>query len=113
MKLRKSLQIALNIIIHSKLRSWLTIIGIVIGVSAVIAIMSIGAGLQQTINSQLSGLGGDIVTVTAGASRGGGFGGFGGPESRGGATATKEAVVLGIAEFVVVKTAEFNVVMEH
>ena len=39
-----------------KLRSFLTILGVVIGVAAVIALMSIGAGTQQSILSRLQGL---------------------------------------------------------
>ena len=70
MKLSKCFKHALNMVLHSKLRSWLTITGIVIGVAAVIAIMSLGEGLQQSMDSQLSGLGGDILTLTAGASKG-------------------------------------------
>ncbi|PIN78199.1 ABC transporter permease, partial [Candidatus Woesearchaeota archaeon CG10_big_fil_rev_8_21_14_0_10_34_8] len=62
MKLHKCLKHAFGMVVHSKLRSWLTILGIVIGVAAVIAIVSIGAGLQQTLNSQISGLGGDLLT---------------------------------------------------
>jgi len=62
MKLQKSFKHAFNMVLHSKLRSWLTIIGIVIGVAAVIAIVSIGEGLQQQINSQLGSLGGDIYS---------------------------------------------------
>jgi putative ABC transport system permease protein len=84
-------------VLHSRLRSWLTILGIVIGVAAVIAIMSLSAGMQEQLNSRLGGLGADIVTVSPGHSRGGGF--FGGPEGGGGrgegrATATSKAVVL-------------------
>jgi putative ABC transport system permease protein len=71
MKLRKCLAHAFGMVIHSKLRSWLTIIGIVIGVAAVIAIVSLGEGMQQSINSQLNGLGGDLLTVNAGFSKGG------------------------------------------
>ncbi len=70
MKISKCFKHALNMVLHSKLRSWLTITGIVIGVAAVIAIMSLGEGLQQSMDSQLSGLGGDIITLTAGASKG-------------------------------------------
>ncbi len=51
------------------LRSWLTIIGIVIGVAAVVSILSIGAGMQQTISSQLAGLGSDIGYVIPGFER--------------------------------------------
>jgi len=82
-------------VIHSKLRSWLTIIGIVIGVAAVVAIVSLGEGMQQEINSQMGTLGGDIVTVTAGFSRGGNmFEGGGGEGSRSSSQATTKAVVL-------------------
>jgi putative ABC transport system permease protein len=60
-------------VLHSRLRSWLTIIGIVIGVASVIAIVSLGEGMQQSMGQQLGGLGGDIVTLTAGYSRGAGM----------------------------------------
>jgi putative ABC transport system permease protein len=89
-------------VLHSKLRSWLTITGIVIGVAAVIAIVSIGDGMQQTLNSQLNALGGDIVTITAGAERGGNMyfmrGGGGG-----GAQATTKEVVLGRSDLQALK----------
>ena len=71
MKLSKCLKHALNMMIHSKLRSWLTIIGIVIGVSSVIAIVSIGEGMEQSLNAQIDDLGGDILTITPGFSRSG------------------------------------------
>jgi putative ABC transport system permease protein len=69
MKLSTSLKLALNFLFHSKLRSWLTIIGIVIGVSAVVAIISIGEGMQQSVQARLGGLGADILTVTPGGGR--------------------------------------------
>ena len=83
-------------VLHSKLRSWLTILGIVIGVASVIAIVSLGQGLQSTLSNQLGGLGGDILTLSAGASRGGGFGGFGGGGfgGGGGARATTKTAAL-------------------
>ena len=52
------------------LRSWLTVQGIVIGVASVIAIVSIGSGLQQSINSQTEGLASRVGIVSPG---GGGF----------------------------------------
>ncbi|MCZ7392571.1 MAG: ABC transporter permease, partial [Candidatus Methanoperedens sp.] len=97
MKLEKCFKHAFNMVLHSKLRSWLTITGIVIGVAAVIAIVSIGDGMQQTLNAQLNALGGDIVTITAGAGRGGGMYGMrggGGGGGGGGALATTKPVVL-------------------
>jgi len=50
-----------------KLRSVLTIMGIVIGVGAVITLMSIGRGVQEQIISNISSMGSDIVTISPGA----------------------------------------------
>jgi putative ABC transport system permease protein len=79
MKLSKIFKLSLNMLLHSKLRSWLTIIGIFIGVAAVVAIISLGQGLQSNVSSQISGLGQDLITISSGSSRamGGGFGGGG------------------------------------
>jgi putative ABC transport system permease protein len=93
-------------VLHSKLRSWLTITGIVIGVAAVIAIVSIGDGMQQTLNAQLNSLGGDIVTITAGAERGGnmfGMRGGGGGGGSSGAQATTKEIVLGRSDLQALK----------
>ncbi len=75
MRLKKSFQLALNMLLHSKLRSWLTIIGIVIGIAAVVSIVSISQGAQQSLQDQLGGLGADILTVSPGFSRAQGVGG--------------------------------------
>lgn len=76
MKLSKIFKLSFNMLVHSKLRSWLTVIGIFIGVAAVVAIISLGQGLQQSVSSQIGGLGQDIITISAGSSRAG-FGGEG------------------------------------
>lgn len=85
-------------ILHSKLRSWLTILGIVIGVGAVISIVSLGEALEQDVNLQFDQLGGDLLTLRAGVSRasgfGGGRGGFGG-----GVTATEEGEEIELDRF--------------
>lgn len=99
MKINKCFKHAFNMVLHSKLRSWLTITGIVIGVAAVIAIVSIGDGMQQSLNAQLNALGGDIVTISPGFERGGGGGfsrgggGSGGGGSSGPQATTKEIVL--------------------
>ncbi len=109
MKLNKCFKHAFNMVLHSKLRSWLTITGIVIGVAAVISIVSIGDGMQQTLNAQLNALGGDIVTISPGFERGGGMfgmrgggGGFAGGPS-GGAQATTKEIVLGRSDLQALK----------
>ncbi|MCE8424505.1 MAG: ABC transporter permease [Candidatus Methanoperedens sp.] len=67
--------LSLSHVKKSKMRSWLTIIGIVIGVAAVVSIISIGEGMQESVQSRLGSLGADLITVTPGFSRatGGGF----------------------------------------
>lgn len=77
MRLSKSFYLALNIFIHSKLRSWLTIIGIVVGIAAVVSIISMSLGAQAQLQSRLGTLGADILSVSPGAQRafGAGFGG--------------------------------------
>ncbi|MCS7093801.1 MAG: ABC transporter permease [Candidatus Aenigmarchaeota archaeon] len=69
MKIKDIVRLALNNISHRKLRSWLTILGIVIGISAIISLNSIGEGMRNRINQQLSGLGPDIITITPGYTR--------------------------------------------
>jgi putative ABC transport system permease protein len=51
-----------------KLRSSLTMLGIVIGVAAVIALMSIGRGAQADIISQIESMGEDLITISPGSS---------------------------------------------
>ncbi len=50
------LQLAGQSIAHRKMRSWLTVIGVFIGITAVVALMSIGYSLERTIDDQVSGL---------------------------------------------------------
>ncbi|MDY6959439.1 MAG: ABC transporter permease, partial [Halobacteriota archaeon] len=72
------LQLSMNSLTQRGLRSWLTILGIIIGVAAVVSILSMGAGMEESVTSRLGGLGADIITVTPGYSRASGFGGPGG-----------------------------------
>lgn len=76
MKLADSFRLSLNSILHRKLRAWLTLLGIVVGVAAVVAIISIGEGAQASVNARLAGFGADIVTISPGFNRAGGFFGF-------------------------------------
>lgn len=82
MKLKKCFKLAFNIFVHSKLRSWLTIIGIVVGIAAVVGIISISISVQQQLEERLGSLGADVLTVSPGMQRAFG-GGFGGGEGRG------------------------------
>ena len=52
----------------AKLRSFLTVLGIIIGVASVIIVMAIGASAQQLILDQVEGIGSNLVGVIPGAS---------------------------------------------
>ncbi|MCX6736564.1 MAG: ABC transporter permease [Candidatus Parcubacteria bacterium] len=57
----------------NKVRSGLTILGIVIGISSVIAMVAIGQGAQGTIESSIQSIGSNLVMVTPGMQRGQGY----------------------------------------
>lgn len=56
---------------HRGLRSWLTILGVFIGIAAVVSLISMGQGLQTTIEGQLGSLSADVLTIQ---NKGAGFG---------------------------------------
>jgi len=104
MRLQRSFKLAVNILLHSKLRSWLTIIGIIIGVAAVVAIISIGAGASASVQERLGGLGADLITVSPGFQRA--AGGFGGPREGGSGTTSSETKNLTKKDIQVIKSIE-------
>ncbi len=65
------IRLALESIGNNKLRSLLTMLGIIIGVASVIVMVSINAGTEASIEEQITGLGSNLVYVRAGFSRGG------------------------------------------
>ena len=75
----------------NRVRSSLTILGIVIGISSVIAMVSIGTGASNTISSSIAALGSNLIQITPGAQQ---TRGFGASSGRGGAkTLTNEDAV--------------------
>jgi putative ABC transport system permease protein len=66
--------VALSALRANKLRSLLTMLGIVIGVGAVIAVVAIGTGAQQAVKNRIAALGTTLLTVSPGQQRGGGGG---------------------------------------
>ncbi|HEY3415363.1 MAG TPA: ABC transporter permease [Armatimonadota bacterium] len=75
----ESLSVALRSLGSNKLRTGLTMLGIIIGVGAVISVLAIGQGATQRVTSSISALGTNMLTVIPGSSRvGGGPGGGGG-----------------------------------
>jgi putative ABC transport system permease protein len=65
------LRIAWESLIKNKVRSLLTMLGVIIGVAAVIVMVSISAGTEASIEEQITGLGSNLVYVQANFSRGG------------------------------------------
>ncbi|MBS3938980.1 MAG: ABC transporter permease [Peptococcaceae bacterium] len=62
--LKQIMVMALDSIISNKVRSGLTVLGIVIGVASIIALMLLGAGATAQIQGELAGLGGNRLTVS-------------------------------------------------
>jgi putative ABC transport system permease protein len=61
-----------NALVGNKSRSLLTMLGIIIGIAAVIATLAIGDGSQKTIQQSIDALGSNLIVVTPGAARGAG-----------------------------------------
>jgi putative ABC transport system permease protein len=101
MKFNDIIRFSLSNLMHRGLRSWLTIFGIVIGIAAVVSIISLGTGARQVISSQLGGLGADIITISPGFERAFGFGGPGGERQRATTTKTQN---LTIRDVLAIKT---------
>ncbi|MGE5411473.1 MAG: ABC transporter permease, partial [Clostridiales bacterium] len=72
MKWSDFIQVALASILKNKMRSLLTILGIIIGVAAVIVMVAIGEGAQVQIQNQISSLGSNLIIVFPGSTRQGG-----------------------------------------
>ena len=67
-QLKQSITASIAVLLSNKIRSFLTMLGIIIGVSAVIIIMAVGAGAQSLILSQIESLGTNIIGVMPGKS---------------------------------------------
>ena len=65
-------KIAFKAIANNKLRTFLTMLGIIIGVASVITMLAIGQGSKQSIQSQISKMGSNMIMIMPGAERRGG-----------------------------------------
>ena len=83
----ESFRVAVRALLANKVRSTLTMLGVIIGVSAVILLVAIGAGVQGQVTSTIQGLGSNVLFVfpgiinTGGSSFGGGGSGSAKPFS--------------------------------
>ncbi len=69
MKLSKNVVLSLEILAAHKLRTALSVLGIVVGVAAVVVMVSIGKGAEKRILDQIRAMGTNLVTVSAGQTR--------------------------------------------
>ncbi len=65
-------RIAFRALVRNKARAALTMLGVIIGVAAVIAMVSIGQGAQASVNAQIQSIGTNVLFVLAGAANNGG-----------------------------------------
>ena len=72
MKLKNLLKAALRSLAKNKMRTFLTMLGIIIGVASVIAMLAIGQGSKQSIQAQISTLGTNVLMIFPQASNTGG-----------------------------------------
>ncbi len=68
MSVLENLRIALRALAANKLRSALTMLGIIIGVAAVVALIAIGNGVTADITEQIEGIGSNLISVLPGTS---------------------------------------------
>ncbi|TDY12298.1 ABC transporter permease [Meridianimaribacter flavus] len=67
MRLLNLIKIAYKAIILNKMRTLLTMLGIIIGVASVIAMLAIGEGSKESIRSTISSMGSNMITIRPGA----------------------------------------------
>jgi len=72
MRFAETFTVALEALGANKLRSFLTMLGIVIGVAAVITMVALGHGAQQSVKDRIAALGTTLLTVVPGQARGAG-----------------------------------------
>lgn len=75
MNFLESIRVSLRALRANKLRSVLTMLGIIIGVAAVIAMVGIGNGATASITAQIQGMGSNLITISAGQANSGGVNG--------------------------------------
>ncbi len=73
MNLSESFFTAIDSLLANKLRAVLTMLGVIIGVAAVIALMSIGNGVSESITSEITSFGTNLITITTDSDNSGGY----------------------------------------
>lgn len=90
MQPREFIKVAWKSVVVNKMRSLLTMLGIIIGVASVIIMISISAGTEAEIEDQITGLGSNLVYISQAMS----FGGVGGTRGQGGGGGLEGGLVM-------------------
>src|SRR5579872_6737877 len=78
MNILQTTRVAARALARNKMRSFLTTLGIIIGVSAVIATVAIGEGAKSQVEQQFASMGSNLLIIMSGSTvSGGAHGGFG------------------------------------
>ncbi|HWQ40912.1 MAG TPA: ABC transporter permease [Desulfosporosinus sp.] len=93
----ESIRVSLRALRANKLRSSLTMLGIIIGVAAVIAMVGIGNGATASITSSIEGMGSNLLTISSGQSNSGGV--------KGGAGSSDTITMTDVAKIEAIGTA--------
>jgi putative ABC transport system permease protein len=72
MNFKESILTALGALVANKLRALLTMLGVIIGVAAVITMIAIGEGAERSVMERIQSLGSNLLFISPGAQRGGG-----------------------------------------
>ena len=95
MDFRETLRVAFKAIRRNKVRSTLTMLGVIIGVASVIAMIALGSGARASINEQIESQGTTLIYLSSGSWNRGGGGVRGGSGTT--ATLTMDDAVAGAA----------------
>ena len=108
MSFMATVRLALEALIRNKVRSLLTMLGIVIGVAAVIVTVAIGSGARTSVTNSINALGSNLIVVQPGSvTQGGARTGFGGASTltpADGMAMTQLAGVAAVSPLVTVRT---------
>ena len=97
MDVRDSFKNATRAILAAKMRSFLTMLGIIIGIAAVVMLMAVGNGSKQSILSRMQGSGSGNLYLTAGTRSNVLMGGFGGGGGRPGSSSSAKITLDDLA----------------
>jgi putative ABC transport system permease protein len=94
LSLTQNLSVAIEALMANKMRSALTMLGIIIGVAAVVSMLAVGRGASASVTEQITATGLDLLTISPGASNGGG----GGPPGGGGGNSNAQTLTYADAQ---------------